>query len=203
MTTWASGRSLEHSKWTPGFRKSRNVTNTTTTRSATTWTLHFFVYTLRILGNIPLFIRRFVPKPLRTPCPLCLYLVWRHCCKLYYMSLHIRCVLDYYKGGDKSLARPGRKQCFCQNGVEFLRRLALQKKKLLDYYKGADKSLARPERKQFKVSFRMAWISFGALPCRKKKFLDYYKGADKSLARPGRIQGFCQNVVDFLRCLVL
>jgi len=36
-------------------------------------------------------------------------------------------------------------------------------------YKGADKSLARPGRKQLNVSVRMAWISFGALPCRKKK----------------------------------
>ena len=33
----------------------------------------------------------------------------------------------------------------------------------------ADKSLARPGRKQAIVSVRMAWISFGALPCRKKK----------------------------------
>ena len=36
-------------------------------------------------------------------------------------------------------------------------------------YRGADKSLARPGRKQANVSFRMAWISFGVLPCRKKK----------------------------------
>ena len=36
-------------------------------------------------------------------------------------------------------------------------------------YKGADKSLARPGRKQANVSVRMAWISFGALPCRKKE----------------------------------
>jgi hypothetical protein len=33
-------------------------------------------------------------------------------------------------------------------------------------YRGADKSLARPRRKQANVSVRMAWISFGALPCR-------------------------------------
>ena len=32
-------------------------------------------------------------------------------------------------------------------------------------YRGADKSLARPGRKQVNVSVRMAWISFGALPC--------------------------------------
>ena len=36
-------------------------------------------------------------------------------------------------------------------------------------YRGAGKSLARPGRKQANVSVRMAWISFGALPCRKKK----------------------------------
>ena len=36
-------------------------------------------------------------------------------------------------------------------------------------YRGADKSLARPGRKQANVSVRMAWVSFGALPCRKKK----------------------------------
>jgi len=36
----------------------------------------------------------------------------------------------------------------------------------------ADKSLARPGRKQANVSVRMAWISFGALPCREKKLDD-------------------------------
>ena len=36
-------------------------------------------------------------------------------------------------------------------------------------YRGAGKSLARPRRKQANVSVRMAWISFGVLPCRKKK----------------------------------
>ena len=36
-------------------------------------------------------------------------------------------------------------------------------------YRGTDKSLARPGRKQTNVSVRMAWISFGALPCKKKK----------------------------------
>jgi len=35
--------------------------------------------------------------------------------------------------------------------------------------RGADKSLARPGRKQANISVGMAWISFGALPCRKKK----------------------------------
>ena len=38
--------------------------------------------------------------------------------------------------------------------------------------KGADKSLARPGRKEANFSVRMAWISFGALPCRKKKLDD-------------------------------
>jgi len=38
------------------------------------------------------------------------------------------------QGADKSLALPRRKlsQCFCQNGVNFLLRLALQRKKKLD-----------------------------------------------------------------------
>jgi len=34
---------------------------------------------------------------------------------------------------------------------------------------GADKSLARPGRKEANISVRMAWISFGALPCKEKK----------------------------------
>ena len=38
-------------------------------------------------------------------------------------------------------------------------------------YRGADKSLARPGRKQANVSFRMAWISFGAWPCRKRNLM--------------------------------
>ena len=41
-----------------------------------------------------------------------------------------------------------------------------------EMYRGADKSLARPGRKQANISVRMAWISFGALPCRKKKIDD-------------------------------
>jgi len=36
---------------------------------------------------------------------------------------------------------------------------------------GADKSLARPGRKEANVSVRMAWISFGALPCRKQNLM--------------------------------
>ena len=35
-------------------------------------------------------------------------------------------------------------------------------------YKGADKSLVRPGRKQANVSVRMAWISFGTLPCKER-----------------------------------
>ena len=38
-------------------------------------------------------------------------------------------------------------------------------------YRGADKSLTPPGRKQANVSVRMAWISFGALPCRKIKLV--------------------------------
>ena len=37
------------------------------------------------------------------------------------------------------------------------------------FYRGADKSLARPGRNEANVSGRMAWIFFGALPCRKQK----------------------------------
>ena len=39
------------------------------------------------------------------------------------------------------------------------------------YYRGGDKSLTRPGRKQANVSVRMAWISFGALPCRKRNWM--------------------------------
>ena len=51
--------------------------------------------------------------------------------------------------------------------------LAFQYQKTIsfDIYMGADKSLARPGRKQANVSVRMAWFSFGALPCRGKKNL--------------------------------
>jgi len=38
-------------------------------------------------------------------------------------------------------------------------------------YRGADNSLAQLGRKEANVSVTMAWISFGALPCRKKKIL--------------------------------
>jgi len=42
---------------------------------------------------------------------------------------------------------------------------------ILKIYRGADKSLARPGRKQANISVRMAWISFGALPCRKRNLM--------------------------------
>jgi len=50
-------------------------------------------------------------------------------------------------------------------------------------YRTADKSLARPGRKQANVSVRMAWISFGALPCREKK-LDDSPRLDVEIERP-------------------
>ena len=37
------------------------------------------------------------------------------------------------------------------------------------FYRGTDMSLAAPGKKQANVSARMAWMSFGALPCRKKE----------------------------------
>ena len=49
----------------------------------------------------------------------------KHIVWIYNSSLNVR--VDN-RGADKPLARPGRKQAnvFCQNGVKFLRRLALQ-----------------------------------------------------------------------------
>jgi len=38
------------------------------------------------------------------------------------------------------------------------------------YAWGADKSLTRPGRKEANLSLRMAWISFGVLPCKKKLY---------------------------------
>jgi len=51
-------------------------------------------------------------------------------------------------------------------------------------YRGADKSLARPGRKQANVSVRMAWISFGALPCRKKSWWQQTSRCCWNRARP-------------------
>jgi len=38
-------------------------------------------------------------------------------------------------------------------------------------YRGADKSLARSEKTQANISVRMAFVSFGALPCKKKSLM--------------------------------
>ena len=73
----------------------------------------------------------------------------------------------YYKGADKSLAWPGRKQANVSEWREFSSVPCM----CSVYYRGADKSLAWPGRKRANVSVRMAWISFGAFPCRKKKSL--------------------------------
>ena len=51
-------------------------------------------------------------------------------------------------------------------------------------YKGADKSLARPGRKQANVSVRVAWISFGTLPCRKKPWWQLVSWCCWNRARP-------------------
>jgi len=74
---------------------------------------------------------------------------------------------------------------FAESSVLFLtvrpstvgREIFVMQKLMWCYYqyccccRAADKSLARPGRKQANVSVRMAWISFGALPCRKKKLM--------------------------------
>ena len=93
-------------------------------------------------------------------------------------QLHFACWItkatdthSLYRGADKSLAWPGRKQakCFCQNGVNFLRRLALQEEKLddssrldvvqmCDIIQSADKSLARSGRKHDK--YLSEWREF-------------------------------------------
>jgi len=54
-----------------------------------------------------------------------------------FVTSTVKCMWDFtststrYRGADKSLARPGREtsSCFCQNGVNFPQRLALQWKK--------------------------------------------------------------------------
>jgi len=75
-------------------------------------------------------------------------------------------------------------------------------------YKGADKSLAQPARKQANVSVRMAWISFGALPCRGRNLMAarvsmslksrasltcfrpcFLRGRAKDLSAPGIMRG--------------
>jgi len=59
-------------------------------------------------------------------------------------------------------------------------------------YRGADKSVVRSERKQANVSVRMAWISFGALPCRKKKNL--------MTARVSMLLKSCASLTFFRTC---
>ena len=57
-----------------------------------------------------------------------------------FVTSTVKCMWDFtststrYRGADKSLARPGREtsSCFCQNGVNFPQRLALQGKQLDD-----------------------------------------------------------------------
>ena len=77
-------------------------------------------------------------------------------------------------------------------------------------YKGADKSLARPGRKQANVSVRMAWISFGALPCRGGKKLDDSSRLDvveiarvrnmlPSFFRPGRAKDLSASLYNGYR----
>jgi len=50
--------------------------------------------------------------------------------------------------------------------------------------RGADKSLARPGRIETNVSVRMAWITFGALPCRKKTWWQLTSPCCWNRARP-------------------
>ena len=57
---------------------------------------------------------------------------------------------------------------FIQNTVDRNSAISCQvRRRLLPLF--TVESLSRPGRKQANVSLRMAWISFGALPCRKKK----------------------------------
>jgi len=58
----------------------------------------------------------------------------------------------------------------------------------------ADKSLARPGRKQVNVSVRMAWIFFGALPCRKKNWWQLASRCCWNRARPW----YASQLVSFL-----
>jgi len=74
---------------------------------------------------------------------------------------------------DVSLVRGNVPSFYCPNfKLSYMFRLKRSSLRIVTFcclYRGADKSLARPGRKQANVSVRMAWISFGALPCRKKK----------------------------------
>ena len=71
-----------------------------------------------------------------------------------YVALCFKGLCQMYRGVDKSLARPGRKQAnVCQNGVNFLRRLALQEKKLDD-----------SSRLDFVKIVRVAWHASSSFP---------------------------------------
>jgi len=59
----------------------------------------------------------------------------------------------YYRGADKSLARPGRKQANVSVRMAWISFGILR---VLRIYRGADKSLARPGSKQANVSVRIA-----------------------------------------------
>ena len=62
-------------------------------------------------------------------------------------------------------------------------------------YRGADKSLARAGRKQGNVSVGMAWISFGALPCKKKKL---YHSSRFDVVEIARVAWHASELVSFL-----
>jgi hypothetical protein len=62
-------------------------------------------------------------------------------------------------------------------------------------YRGADKSLARPGRKQANVSVRIAWISFGALPCKEKTGWQLASRCCWNRARPWRASKFVSFLV--------
>ena len=65
------------------------------------------------------------------------------------------------------------------------------------WYKCADKFLARQGRKQVNVTVRIAWISFGALPCRKKKLEDSPRLDVVEIARiPDMLPGLFHRATD-------
>ena len=87
-----------------------------------------------------------------------------------------------YRGADKSLAWPGRKQANVSVRMSWISFGALPCRGTAwrplgtdgvtapwggGLYRGADKSLVWPGRKQANISLRMAWIFFGSLPCGK------------------------------------
>ena len=62
-------------------------------------------------------------------------------------------------------------QSVCMHPVSKIERVMNVQVGITWSYRGADKSLARPGRKQGNFSVRMAWISFGALPCKKRNLM--------------------------------